>query len=282
MDVAQLRAYYLNDFPANYVWQFMCVSVGGSASLAQKLEISLEKQGGFGALGEIITIRFLSVSSAADLRRLLVLNTPVSVGLGAAHFVPGDLRPRVKADLLRPLCKPLFLDFDASDFSRQCECDGEKRVCVECWSNSCCGLMTSAKDASLSVTGAAPLFVFSGRRGVHLHFPGRLAHLSATDRRRFVSLMEGQISKDGTGDIFDTEVTTSMEHTIRLPFTVHPSSGCLVLPVDPSTTFKTAELHVSMVATKKGRFILPQAWAKAVGPLTEWASATHIHAEQNK
>jgi hypothetical protein len=251
----QLEEYYSSHFPASLVWDLYASALGES-SLVRHLDISLDMDatgGGRRPNGDVFHVRYLRAEDPEDLRRLIRVNRPRGVGAGQLCPTDGWVRKLVQARPGEMMGKVFELDFDLSEFSRQCACGQEKTACEDCWSAHAQRVEARVEEASPLVLGCKPLIKFSGRRGVHFTFihPG-LAYSSLEDRTAAVEHMEYQVtggkpmSQRSAHDIFDRGPLFA-DHTLRMAFTVNMSSGCIAIPITSGTSLTEAKLHVTEI-----------------------------------
>jgi DNA primase catalytic subunit len=270
----QIVDYYRNYFPAEFIWTFLTKAFGGSTVL-KGLDISIDKrpekpawtskkrkwQPADEGEPENIMIRYLSASSAEDLRRILVNNVPIGVSFGSLYRVPGDLRSQVFPQESEALAKIFSVDFDLRDFTRTCNCGAERTICGGCWKDNALRTMDLTAKKTYRITRQVPLFNFSGRGGWHGHIPD-LSFIDQRDRSRALGYIEASITRNSTSGVFDAKVTKQMDHVIRMPLTLH-STGLVALPIDESTTLENACIHVSQFRAGKVKpYPLPAAWKR--------------------
>lgn len=241
LDQQLVRTYYRTLFPIDLMFK--------SLRIDENREISFGlASGGY--------IRFLTFGTADEFRKKLLGIVPERIDVGAIYRD----RP-AKHNAPKIVGKELVFDVDLTDYPR--ECCTEKLVC-----NKCLVLIKIAVkilDYSLrQELGFKNVgFVFSGRRGVHCWvFDDTALELSDIERgeivkyydsvikrrmyseeyskilREYSSFFEGEALEESV--LFermyiriDREVTQKSKHLIKMPFSVHPSTEIISVPIDP-------------------------------------------------
>ncbi|ADM11992.1 DNA primase small subunit [Encephalitozoon intestinalis ATCC 50506] len=243
LDERLMKTYYRTLFPLDLI--FKCLRID------ENREISF----GLGSGGYI---RFLTFKTAEEFRKKLLGIVPERIDVGAIY----KDRP-VKHNVPKVAGKELVFDVDLTDYPR--ECCTEKLVC-----NKCLVLIKVAvrildyslrKEFGFKNVG----FVFSGRRGMHCWvFDEAALELNDIERGEIVRYYDTVVKKkvyskeyeeilreysfflgDETfkeSELFekmyiriDKEVTQKSKHLIKMPFSVHPSTEIISVPIDPSS-----------------------------------------------
>ena len=169
--------------------------------------------------------------------------------------------------------RELVFDCDLSDYDnireKHCACSGKKTCCDSCWVLAYVA-MKCIEYVIHSECGYSDYFVvFSGRRGAHFWVHDKNAcKLSAKTRsaliKRITSVADApdsspirkEFTKIVTENVplewleacpdvtlffprLDVDVTTKMEHLIKIPFSIHPDTSNISIPmtVDATKTF---------------------------------------------
>ncbi|KAF8492514.1 prim-pol domain-containing protein [Gautieria morchelliformis] len=134
-----------------------------------------------------VYLRYNSFTSADDLKKQVVKLNPSRFEIGAVYTAMARLRPRDKKTLrpgvLQPTTRELVFDIDMTDYDAIRTCCSGKGICRRCW-----GFIAAAVDV---LDGALRdqfgfrhrLWVYSGRRGIHLWISDAQA-LALTDEQR--------------------------------------------------------------------------------------------------
>lgn len=240
--LAALRTYYAEIFPAEEM--FRVFNIGSSR------EISFYSQ-------QSAYIRYLSFDDAGSLRQKLVQMLPKKVDIGAVF----SQRPS-KAPGPFPVYRELVFDIDLTDYPRSC-CEG-KRVCGQCYEKIKCAvrLLDYSLREELGFRNIG--FVFSGRRGVHCwvlddaDFNSTVRNdvykfyqavlqrqqLSIPAYREIIEQCAGRqdASLDEWFIHIDKSVLTATNHLVKVPFSVHPETGCISVPLDPGRIAELDEI----------------------------------------
>jgi hypothetical protein len=124
-------------------------------------------------------------------------------------------------------------DIDEYDTPRKC-CGEEKRACLKCFQTHLIPTMLKMKEIlKLHLpSGMKCVFFYTGGRGLHCwvlqsFFLGRLGSKEAFFSNLFEAFKEAGIK-------IDSEVSTKINHPLRLPFSLHNETGMAVLPIRQS------------------------------------------------
>lgn len=241
LDQQLMRTYYRTLFPLDLM--FKCLRIDENREVSFGLS-----SGGY--------IRFLTFATAEEFRRKLLTIVPERVDVGAIYRdrPAKHATPRVSG-------KELVFDVDLTDYPR--DCCSEKLICSKCF------VLIKAAVRILDYSLRSELgfrrigFVFSGRRGVHCWvFDDAALKLSDVERGEIVRFYNSVVEKrmhpeeyaailreyssfvgdGGEGDSvlfekmylrIDREVTQKSKHLIKMPFSVHPSTETISVPIDP-------------------------------------------------
>lgn len=238
---ADLQKYYLEIFPVEEVFQAL--------QITETRELSFTTQ-------QDAYVRFLSFDSPAAFREKIAQIGPKKIDVGAIH----DMRP-LKMSAAKPVGRELVFDIDLTDYPRSC-CEG-KMICEQCYAKIKCAVKildySLRKEFGFKHVG----FVFSGRRGVHCWvFDYKcLSQAVRTDIFRFYQQVIDknqfvpeyhEIMKEFSADEknlirewfvrIDKQVTTSMNHLIKSPFSVHADTLNISVPLDPENMLEFKDL----------------------------------------
>lgn len=228
---SELKIYYRELFPL----QLLCEVL----EISERREVSF-----FTNTGSYM--RYLTFDSVESFKEKLEQVTPRKVDLGPTY----DIRPS-KSNGATPVSREIVFDIDLTDYPR--ECCKDKKVCSLCYEKIKCAIniLDYSLRNELGFTNYG--FAFSGRRGVHcwvLEMKELPAHArndifkffqNIVDKNLFVKEYNDIMRKYGDADLvknffprIDKQVTVSMNHLIKMPFSVHPDTLCIAVPLDPS------------------------------------------------
>lgn len=186
----------------------------------------------------------------------LISDAPAKIDVGGIY----DVRP-IKNIKKKILYKELVFDIDLTDYERTC-CN-EKIICEKCFPliKVSVELLNYILKEELGFNNLA--FVFSGRRGLHCwvndssskkyngivrgnivnYFEIVVEKKIYVDKyteimRKYESLFfDRKVNIDELYKLFfiklDKNVTKDMNHLLKMPFSVHPSTFLISIPIDP-------------------------------------------------
>ena len=168
--------------------------------------------------------RFLCFSTAAEFRDYvhevcLIGGKPMMrIDVGPIY----DRYPKLEGKQV--IANTLKFDFDAKDFPRTCGCP-DKGCCKECFALVVDAVETLIIALCDDLDHRALLPVFSGGRGCHVWVFG--VEFSASEKYRLAISLALQRKYKLP---IDAEVTERFYHSLKAPFSVHPSTGMLCMP----------------------------------------------------
>lgn len=244
-----LRLYYKNFFPAEKLYKWLNITK------YREISFCLEKN---------IYVRNLIFDKVEDFINRIQESSPQKIDVGAIY----DTMP-IKNISKRAIEKELVFDIDLTDYDRSCCKD--KSICDRCFPliNLSVELLDFILKEELGFNNLS--FVFSGRRGLHCwvndKYTKSFNEKIRGDIVRYIDIVaEKKIYPDEYTKILkkyesymvdqgfsenlnvinidmlydkmflklDREVTKSFNHLIKMPFSVHPDSKRLSLPIDPN------------------------------------------------
>lgn len=242
MDITQeseLRIYYKEIFPLELIYDVLEIN--------SRREISF-----YTATGTYI--RFLTFDSLEAFREKLEQVIPRKIDVGPYY----DIVP-AKNNGATPQARELVFDIDLTDYPRDC-CEG-KTVCPKCYQKIKCAVKILDYALKNEFGFKKYGFVFSGRRGVHcwvLEMKSLDCHVRNDIFKYFQNVVEKNIyvkeydeimREFGETDLIqkffpriDKQVTVSMNHLIKMPFSVHPETFSISVPLDPNNIVELEDL----------------------------------------
>ncbi|KAK8793834.1 hypothetical protein WA171_002964, partial [Blastocystis sp. BT1] len=175
-DLDILRHVYETLFPAEEFIQWLTYAHGDNLSVAEDLK---KRELSFTLPGDIYC-RYQGFANAEELRKQLVARTPIKIDIGAIYSEPMS---RKDFKTFKPMSRELIFDIDMDDYSpiRHC-CEGAN-VCEKCWKFMNYALLVLKTILTKEFGFKHILYVFSGRRGVHIWVCDRSAR-ELTDSQR--------------------------------------------------------------------------------------------------
>lgn len=175
-------------------------------------------------------LRYNSFSNADDFKKECLRLNPARFEIGPIYSGrPKDRKTLNKANF-KPLLRELVFDIDMTDYDAVRTCCKDKKICSMCWKF----IIMAAKvvDAILRNDFGFQhlLWVYSGRRGIHLWVSDMDAMALTDDQRRslvnYIDIVRGGANK---------------EKKVNLPRPLHPSVECVSsassrLSVSPTLT----------------------------------------------
>lgn len=158
-----------------------------------------------------------------------------------------------------PIAKELVFDIDLTDYPRNC-CI-EKTVCEKCYEKIKCAvkLLNYILKNEFGINNFG--FVFSGRRGVHcwvFEYKDIKNNIRQDIYKYFQIIIEKNISikeydnimrEFGDYDLvknffirIDKQVTVAMNHLIKMPFSIHPDTLNVSIPLDPDNLIELKDI----------------------------------------
>lgn len=234
----ELKIYYKEIFPVEVLWKVLDIS--------DKREVSFFTDNGY--------LRYLVFDTPAMFREKLDEVTPKKIDLGPNY----NMRP-TKNNGATPVSRELVFDIDLTDYQRPC-CQ-EKKVCEQCYERIKCAVKILDYSLKNEFGFKNYGFVFSGRRGVHC-WVLEMKEMSAYVRNNIFKFFNRIIAKnlsvpeynmileefDKTNPIqnffprLDKQVTVSMNHLLKMPFSVHPDTLNISVPLDPKNITEFRDL----------------------------------------
>jgi DNA primase small subunit len=244
-----LKLYYKSYFPTDLLFEWLRID--------ECREISF-------TLPSKSYLRYQTFGTPEELRERLVSLGPERIDMGA--FYKG--RPS-KHSHGCPARRELTFDIDLTDYARTC-C-AEKAMCERCFVliKSALKLLNYSLKEEFDFEKVA--FVFSGRRGMHCWVTDEIVmDLPEAERGEIVRYFntvlekktypseysrilredlhfleeEGVVRNGEIGDALlfdrmylrlDKNVTQSLPHLVKSPFSVHPETGMVCVPIDPGS-----------------------------------------------
>lgn len=226
----ELKIYYRKIFPTELIFKNLDIN--------PRREVSFfTKNGNY--------IRYLTFSSVDAFKEKLEQVNPIKIDLGPVYDIPP-----AKSNGAVPVLRELVFDIDLTDYPR--DCCKEKTVCKKCYEKIKCAVKILDYILKNEFGFKKYGFAFSGRRGVHcwvLEMKDMPKNIRNDIYKYFAIVIDKHLSNEQYDKIlfdFDTvnpidnffpridkQVTVSMNHLIKVPFSVHPETMNISVPLDP-------------------------------------------------
>lgn len=211
-----IKIYYRDHFPHETACKLLGRSWRGR-DLLEFREVAVETHDG-------VYIRWLSVSTASELRNTLVAKSAVKVHIGAIF----DEKPvhRKKVQSIKATQREFIIDIDVDDSTNSGVESSDLKACDAAWCIVAFGMIVVEKILRRKFGFINMLLVYSGRRGAHLSvYDARACELTDEARSAMVSYMQphnkntqGNINRPMYGNIMNDAFFGDMWRSHILPF----------------------------------------------------------------
>jgi len=234
-----LKIYYRDIFPLTELFRILEIN--------ETREISMYSQ-------QNSYLRYLTFDTVEALKEKIFQITPKKIDLGPFH----DIKP-TKLNGAIPIAKELVFDIDLTDYPRTC-CQ-DKNICEECYEKIKCAVKLLNYSLKHEFGFKNFGFVFSGRRGLHcwvFDFKGMPNSLRndiykyfkyVLDHNLYIREYDEIMREFGDENLIenffvriDKQVTVTMHHLIKMPFSVHPETMRISVPLDPNDILDLKDL----------------------------------------
>lgn len=234
-----MKLYYRDIFPLSELFKILEIN--------ETREISMYTQ-------QNTYLRYLTFDSIESFKAKIIQITPKKMDIGPFY----DIKPS-KTNGATAIAKELVFDIDLTDYPR--ECCQDKSICKKCYEIIKCSvkLLNYILKEEFGFKNIG--FVFSGRRGLHcwVFDWNELDNSVRTDIfkyfryildrnlevKEYMDIMSEYGEEDLIKKLFlrlDKEVTVKMNHLIKLPFSVHPETMNISVPLDPENITELEEI----------------------------------------
>lgn len=231
MNIEQsLRAYYKDIFPLEKLFKLLEINEFREVSFYTNTNAYL---------------RYLTFESIDAFRDKLLQVVPKKLDIGAIF----DSRP-AKSSNAKPVARELVFDIDLTDYPRTCCKD--KNICKKCYEIIKCSVKLLDYILKVELGFKKYGFVFSGRRGVHCwifeqkEMSGIIRNNIfkyfnlVVEKNLYVKEYADIMAEYGDADLvknffirLDKSVTVSVNHLLKMPFSVHPDTLNISVPINP-------------------------------------------------
>ncbi|KAF9445898.1 DNA primase catalytic subunit [Macrolepiota fuliginosa MF-IS2] len=130
-----------------------------------------------------VYLRYNSFATAEDLKKKVCQLNPTRFEIGPVYSArPGD-RKTVRAGVFQPLQRELVFDIDMTDYDPIRTCCSDAGICKRCWAFITAAVRVIDHAVRSQFGYEHLLWVYSGRRGIHLWISDREA-MDLTDQER--------------------------------------------------------------------------------------------------
>ncbi|QRV77525.1 DNA primase small subunit [Ceratobasidium sp. AG-Ba] len=171
-----------------------------------------------------VYLRYNSFGNAEDMKKEICRYNPTRFEIGAIY----SARPRDKKSLrpgaFTPTARELVFDLDMTDYDSIRTCCTGKGICRKCWKF----IAAAVEVLDTTLRGIHLLWVYSGRRGIHLWISDKEAMDLTDDQRRaivqYIEVVKGgkeQIKKvnvrlPGTGSFGPGPLHPALERALKI------------------------------------------------------------------
>ncbi|THH30888.1 hypothetical protein EUX98_g3270 [Antrodiella citrinella] len=216
-----------------------------------------------------VYLRYNSFNTADELKKQVCNLNPTRFEIGPVYSARPKDKKTVRPAAFSPRLRELVFDIDMTDYDSVRTCCSEADICKRCWAFIAAAVHVLDEGIRDQYGYKHLLWVYSGRRGIHLWISDQEA-MELTDEQRkalvgWMTVIQGgkEMHKKVNGPIdaaledivlqytyprLDAEVSKHRNHLLKAPFCVHPKTGRVCVPVDPATVDRFDPERVPTVA----------------------------------
>ncbi|CAO1618434.1 unnamed protein product [Parajaminaea phylloscopi] len=131
-------------------------------------------------------IRYHSFSDWEEWKKEVVRLNPARFEIGPVYTAKPKDRKMLQKSAFRPLSRELVFDIDMTDYDAIRTCCAGKGICKRCWAWIACAVQVLDEALRSDFGFKHLLWVYSGRRGIHLWISDKAACELADDARKAI------------------------------------------------------------------------------------------------
>merc|ERR1740117_713555 len=279
-----LRVYYARCFPAELMCRWLGYGTEGerdtSKALLGRREISF-------TTGDDVYIRYLSYDDAAGLRKDLINKMPYKIDIGAIFSAAP--RDHKKYKLFEPQQREFIIDIDLTDYDFL-EVDVKRlETCDRCWPLMALAMRVLGHAMREDFGFEHLLYVYSGRRGIHIWCCDKRARQMSNEVRSAVADYLGPRLDPATGRL---KISTPMHPALMRAYEEElvPFFNATMLKADALggfgilDTVERQKLLLDMLQDESVSTKLSDDWTRKSHYTGEqrWAALTKLVRDQKK
>ncbi|KAH8920133.1 prim-pol domain-containing protein, partial [Atractiella rhizophila] len=208
-------------------------------------------------------IRFNSFNVWQDLQNEIFRLNPSRFEIGAVYSHRPRDKKSLSAAMFKPQLRELVFDIDMTDYDDIRTCCSDKRICRRCWKFIACGVKVIDRILREDFGFQHLLYVYSGRRGIHLWVSDAEAMALSDDARRaLVNYID--IIKGGQHQDKKVNLSRPLHPSLQSSFDSLKSSFTSIILTDQDTFSNPAkaELLLRLIPNSKLTESVRKEWGK--------------------